>query len=387
VAPGPVKIKGDLIAPPAALWYLHPMGGKRSRWRRVLVVVSALLGLLLVTALGVLLLFEWRPEPLMETPVVGRGAPPAQPTAALSLLCWNIGYAGLSKDADFFMDGGEQVRPPDEAGVRRNLSAVVDFLEKNPADIVLLQEVDSDTSRSFGVDQVAAASRALPGHVYSRAINFKVPWIPYPLLRPIGAVESGLVSFSRYPVTRAVRHQLPGSYSWPVRVFHLKRCLHELRLPAPDGRDWVILHLHLSAFDRGGELRRQQMGYLKELMLRLHREGHHVVVGGDWNHAPPGVEAGTFPHRSGIPSWFQQVPGDWTPEGWQWAYDKATPSLRATNHPYVEGQNFVTIVDGFLVGPEIRIRSVRTTDLGFENTDHHPVRLEVGLTSADHGVR
>lgn len=363
------------------------MGGKRSRWRRVLFLVLALLGLLLVTALGVLLLFEWRPEPLMETPVLGRGAPPGQPPDALSLLSWNIGYAGLGKDADFFMDGGEQVRPPDESRVQKNLSAAVEYLDKNSADIVLLQEVDSDASRSFGIDQVAAASTALPGHVYARAINFKVPWIPYPLLRPIGGVESGLVSFSRHPLARAVRHQLPGSYAWPVRVFHLKRCLHELRLPAPDGKDWVILHLHLSAFDKGGELRRQQMGYLKELMLRLHKEGHHVIVGGDWNHAPPGVDAGTFPHRGEVPAWFQQVPKGWTPVGWQWACDRSTPSLRATNRPYVEGENFITVVDAFMVSPKIQIRSVRTQNLGFENSDHHPVHLEVGLTSTDQRVR
>jgi len=363
------------------------MNDPRSRWKRILLVVLALLGLLITTVIGVLLLFEWRPDPLMETPVMGRAAPPEKPPDSLSLLSWNIGYAGLGSEADFFMDGGRQVRPPDESLVRRNLSAVVDYLNENPADIMLLQEVDSDASRSFGIDQVAATAKVLPDHVYARAINFKVPWIPYPLLRPIGRVDSGLVSFSRYPLTRATRHQLPGDYAWPVRVFHLKRCLHELRLPAPDGKDWVILHLHLSAFDRGGELRRQQMGYLKELMLRLHSEGHHVIAGGDWNHAPPGVDAGSFTHRAEVPAWFQQVPGDWTPRGWQWACDRSTPSLRATNRPYVAGENFITIVDGFLVGPEIQIRSVHTEDLGFENTDHHPVRLEAGLTSTDSVVR
>jgi len=362
--------------------------GRRKRVaRRVLLAVLVLLGLLAIGVLGVLLLFEWRPEPLMETPVTGRAESPDRPPDGLSLLSWNIGYAGLGREADFFMDGGRQVRPPDEATVRTNLSAAVEYLERNPADIMLLQEVDSDASRTFGIDQVAAIAKLLPGYAYARAINFKVPWIPYPLLRPIGRVESGLVSFSRYPPSRAVRHQLPGDYSWPVRVFHLKRCLHELRLPAPDKKDWVILHLHLSAFDRGGELRRQQMSYLKDLMLRLCREGHHVIVGGDWNHAPPGVDPGTFAHRAEIPAWFQQVPDGWTPDGWQWAYDRSTPSLRATDKPYVAGENFITVVDGFLVSPEIQVRLVHTEDLGFEHTDHHPVRLEAGLTSTGSGVR
>jgi endonuclease/exonuclease/phosphatase family metal-dependent hydrolase len=248
---------------------------------------------------------------------------------------------------------------------------------------MLLQEVDLDASRTFGIDQVSAIAKVLPEHFHARAINFKVPWIPYPLLTPIGRVNSGLHSLSRFKLSKAVRHQLPGDYPWPVRVFHLKRCLHELRFPASDAKDWVVLHLHLSAFDAGGHLRKQQMAYLRELILKLEGEGQHVIVGGDWNQAFPGVGDHHFPHQAKIPDWFQKAPADWAPEGWKWVFDEKVPSLRATNKPYVPGENFVTSVDGFLVSPEIEVQKVECVDLGFVHADHQPVRIRVSLKTVE----
>lgn len=327
------------------------------------------------------MLIEWRPGPVEDTPVSGGGTRPVEPPASLDLLSFNIGYAGLGRRADFFMDGGKQVRPEREA-VEANLTAVKNVLRSHPADIVLLQEVDRDSSRSYGIDQAAALAGVLPGFAHSMALNFKVPWIPYPVLRPFGRVASGLISLSRFPPNSARRLQLPGYYPWPVRVFHLKRCLHLLRFPAPDGKDWVIINLHLSAFDKGGRLRREQMVYLKKLVVDLTGAGHYLIVGGDWNQAFPGIDGGTFAHSDTVPDWFQKMDPAWIPAGFQWAYDRTQPSLRATNKPYLPGQNFLTIVDGFLVGPGIEVQEVHTLDLDFAHSDHNPVLLRLKLKNA-----
>jgi len=355
------------------------MKAKLRRW--LLRAGLAVCAILLVSA-GVLLVMEWRPEPLEHTPVTPGAASPAAPLPAgarLSLLTWNLGYAGLGRGADFFMDGGRQVRPPDRDLVARNLASMAGWLREHPADVVLVQEVDWNSTRTFGIDQANEIEAALPAHFHARAMNFKVPWSPYPLLEPLGRVQSGSLSLSRHRPSSALRHQLPGAYSWPVRVFHLKRCLHEIHFPAPDGQDWVVLHHHLSAFDKAGQLRARQMDYLRRLAQRLYAGGHHVIVGGDWNHSFPGVADRQFPSRSEVPSWFRRVPEGWTPAGWRWAYDISTPSLRATDRPYTPGESFTTIVDGFLVGPDIEVISVTTFDLGFEHSDHQPVRLEVAL--------
>ncbi|MBN2498889.1 MAG: endonuclease/exonuclease/phosphatase family protein [Deltaproteobacteria bacterium] len=353
-----------------------------NRWLRRILWTGLVLAGIALAAAGWCLITEWRPDTQMDMPIYHAARAAAQPANRLRLLTWNIGYAGLGKTADFFMDGGARVNPPREE-VEANLANVSAFLARQSgADVLLLQEVDRDSARSFGIDQAAHLAAALPDHAYSFAPNFKVAFVPYPLTEPIGRVYSGLLGFSRQRIDRAVRFQLPGSYAWPVRVFHLKRCIQEIRLRAPDGRDWVVLHLHLSAFDSGGTLRRQQMDFLRRRMLQLYADGHHVLAGGDWNQAFPGLDAASFPHRAHVPDWFQRVPEGWTPEGWTWAFDRETPSLRATNRPYMPGESFVTSVDGFLLGPDVELVRVETEDLHFGPSDHHPVIVEVALRAA-----
>ncbi len=356
-----------------------PATRRLARWAlRAGAALGALAGLLAV----VLLLLEWRPPAEEATPVLGGGSVPLPPAAELRLLTWNLGYAGLDREADFFMDGGRQSRAASRARVEENLAGLTAFLRARPADALLLQEVDSPSSRSFEVDQVDALAAALPHHHLARALNYRVAWVPAPLWRPMGRVESGLVSLTRQRPLLARRRQLPGDFGWPVRVFQLKRCVHEVRLAGSDGRPWTLLHIHLATFDRGGALRREQLDFLRGLMQRRHAEGHHVIVGGDWNHAFPGLAERAFPAREPTPDWFQRVPEGWTPAGWSWAFDPAVPSLRAVGGPYRPGDTFLTSVDGFLLGPDVEPVEVRAHDLGFRHSDHNPVELHARLRPA-----
>jgi endonuclease/exonuclease/phosphatase family metal-dependent hydrolase len=338
-----------------------------------------------VAALLVLLLaMEWRPPAIAPTSVEAPGSITAgEPEASshLSLLTWNLGYAALDSSADFFMDGGTGVRAASPAAVRGNLAAISQYLAGHRADVVFLQEVDRRSSRSFDIDEAEALVGALPAWYHCYAPNYRVAWIPYPFLRPLGRVESGLLSLSRFRPADARRLQLPGRFPWPVRVFHLKRCLHELRFPAADGRDWVLINLHLSTFDSGGRLRKEEMAFLRVLLIDLAGAGDHVIAGGDWNQAFPDVPERRFPASSATPDWYRAAPAGWTPPGWRWAYDPEVPSLRATDRPYTPGVNFLTIMDGFLVGPGIEILSVKTDDLGFTHSDHQPVACEVALAA------
>jgi len=330
-------------------------------------------------------MLEWHPEAQIQTPVVGPNRPP-DPRSELHLVSWNIGYGGLGAEADFFLDGGKQVRPASRSIVERNLGGVLDFLKAHPVDLLMLQEVDKDAKRSHGIDQILAITEALPAYSHSFAANYRSPFVPAPLFDPLGRVHSGLLSMGRQHFTEALRLQLPGDYPWPTRVFHLKRCVHELRLPAPDGKDWVILHLHLSAFDKDGELRVQQMDFLKKRMLRLHAEGHHVLLLGDWNHAPPNFALDHYAHKAQRPTWFQQVPVGWTPHGWHWAYDNQVPSLRANNKPYSAGENFVTTVDTLLLSPDIELLELKCHDLGFTHSDHNPIEAKIKIKGSDTGT-
>lgn len=356
------------------------------KWVKLAVALLAIL----LFACVILFIMEWRPEPRQATPITAPSpeggnqvhADQAFAPDEISVLSWNLGYGGLDEGADFFLDGGKQVMPQSLDRVRSNIDAMAQWINVHQQDVILLQEVDFASKRTFGQDEGSIVLDALPGYFSSKALNFKVAYIPYPLSQPLGRMNSGLLSLSRFNLFSATRLQLPGFYPWPVRVFHLKRCIHELHIKASDGKDWVFLHLHLSAFDKNGELRTQQMDFLRRLMLRLFSQGHHVVVGGDWNHVPPGLAPHSF-SKAAVPFWLQSVPKQWTPNGWSWAFDPNTPSLRATNEPYFPGRTFVTTVDAFLVGPDIVVDEVHVQDLGFENSDHNPIIAKVHLVSTE----
>jgi len=70
---------------------------------------------------------------------------------------------------------------------------------------------------------------------------------------------------------------------------------------------------------------------------------------------------------------------DFFPEGWQWVFDPEVPSNRDVNQPYTKGKTPTTIIDFFVVSPNLEVIDVKTQDLGFEWSDHHPVRMRFRL--------
>jgi hypothetical protein len=46
---------------------------------------------------------------------------------------------------------------------------------------------------------------------------------------------------------------------------------------------------------------------------------------------------------------------------------------------YKEGVNFLSVIDGFLVSPNVEIKQVKGYDLKFKNSDHNPVKIWLKL--------
>jgi endonuclease/exonuclease/phosphatase family metal-dependent hydrolase len=223
------------------------------------------------------------------------------------------------------------------------------------------------------VDESAYLQKHLAGYGSIFAVNYKVPWVPVPLTRPMGAVLSGLLTFSRFHVRSAVRYSFPGREAWPRQLAELDRCFSESRLPVEGGRELVLLNSHLSVFDRGGRIRKLQLAYLKKRILDEYSRGNHVIVGGDWNHGLPGTDPERFKAAMARPGWYMALPDDFTPPRFAWAVDKTVPSIRSNGTAYKEGENFVAVIDGFLVSANVEIRMVTGHDLAFRNSDHNPV--------------
>ena len=80
--------------------------------------------LLILAAAAALVLWlsvtEFRPKAVEQVAVSGGTESLALSRGEeMELLCWNIGYGGLGKESDFFMDGGKNVKAADEETVKR----------------------------------------------------------------------------------------------------------------------------------------------------------------------------------------------------------------------------------------------------------------------------
>ena len=205
--------------------------------------------------------------------------------------------------------------------------------------------------------------------------------MPVPVFNPMGSVNSGLMTLSKFNSDgKGARYQLPGSFPWPNRLFNLKRALLVNRLPDEStGKEWVIINLHLSAYD-DGNLRDKELEFIREFLINEYDSGNFVVAGGDWNHILPGFNMGSFgDYRTKEKNLFRvkTLPENWMPGGWTWAYGKDVATVRSNEAPYKPGRNFTTVIDGFLLSPNLKINNVETINTNFKYSDHQPVLVEI----------
>ncbi len=336
--------------------------------------------LLAAGLLAFLSLTEFKPAEQETTEITGKAKKTLAAGDSLSILTWNIGYGALGDNADFFMDGGKMVRTADVERINSNLEEIVTEILSVKPDVVFLQETDSNSARSYYVDEYAYIQDDLERYCASFAPNFKVAFLPYPI-PPIGKVESGLATFSAFNVTDAQRVQLPVPFTWPMRMANLKRCLLVSRVPIKgSSKELVLVNLHLEAYD-DGEGKRAQTKMLADLLAVEAQKGNYVVAGGDFNQIFSSVDASAYPVQKG--NWKANTIEESVFSGdWQFLMDPTVPSCRSLYRPYAgtDKASFqYYLIDGFIVSGNCTISSCKAEDLGFTASDHNPVILQIRL--------
>ena len=338
----------------------------------LVVFVAALVGFLTVT--------EYDPPATQEVEVHGTARGELAAGDDISVVTWNIGYGGLSAEADFFMDGGSGVRTISHDGVLANLSGIEKELAFLDPDFVFLQEVDQDSERTYGINERARLATAFsPGYTSAYALNYDVAYVPYPL-PPIGSVESGIMTLSSVQASSATRVQLPCPFSWPVRLGNLKRCLLVERIPIQGSdTELVLVNLHLEAYD-DGEGKAAQTAQLASLLQEERAKGNYVIAGGDFNQSFSNVDTSAYP-LLGDEYWqCGYIDVNSLGDGFTAAMDATTPTCRSLDRPYDGSEPFqFYLIDGFIVSDNLRIDALETIDAGFEFTDHNPVLLNATL--------
>lgn len=323
-------------------------------------------------------ILEYRPDSEILLSSIEDGNENLPTSSSFRFLIWNIGYAGLNKEMDFFYDGGKMVRPSYPVVVR-NLQAFQQFLSENgPFDFCMLQEVDVHSKRSYHINQREQLQNALSYKYAYLGINYNVLYVPMPLTDPMGHVEAGLLSLSNHQPYECKRISYPYSIKWPLRTFLLKRCFMPMRYHLSNGKDLIVINTHNSAFDEGGKLRIAELEYLKEYMLSEYNKGNYVVAGGDFNQSPVGLvkefEGEIFDDKEYI-----AVSDTLFPKEWHFVFDNSCPSNRRTDVIYEKGRTRVALLDFFIASPNVKVERVKCHDLHFENTDHNPVEMVIRL--------
>lgn len=338
-------------------------------------IVAAFVVLILL-----LTIFEYRPADVESAVLVGGANGIVKSGKQFTILSWNVGYGDLGDNADFFMDGGKSVRNSTKERNLENINSICKNISLYNPDVIFIQEIDANSHRSYNIDQRNIFAQTFPNSVQTYAPNFKTFFVPYPL-PPIGKVDSGLLTLSRFGVESAQRIKLPSPFKWPVRVANLKRCLLVNRVLV-DGTDkeLVLVNLHLEAFD-SGEGKIAQTNALKKFMNAELEKGNYVIVGGDFNQVFSNTDISNFPQRE--KGW---KPGcidinDFSGH-WIFLQDSSNPTCRANTFPYKNAtpeQKQYFVLDGFIVSDNIQVEQMQTIDYNFVNADHNPVLLRVVL--------
>jgi endonuclease/exonuclease/phosphatase family metal-dependent hydrolase len=292
------------------------------------------------------------------------GSPPA--AEPLVVMTWNIGYAGLGEESDFKADGGHMLRPPGKQFVKKNLAGIQGVLRENRPDVVLMQELAGPGFLTMGVNVLGGVKAALADYSMFFSSDIRTRLFPGPI-----SLKHGLGTFSRvaHGPTEIIRiTEEPGTIMGFIkRHYHVQ--VTEMDV---SGQPWVLINVHLSAFDEGANTRMTQVREVLDLAETYYKQGKAVAVGGDWNMrlAPTDFAYTADPSAQ---FWIHDFPREELAEGWQLAIDPAVPSVRTNEQTYTAGVNYTTNIDGLLLSPNVVLESAKGIDLGFKYTDHQPV--------------
>ena len=356
--------------------------------RALKIVLCVLLALVLVGGGYVAYVFidYYRLEdntPLEVGRSLGSTSEPLTAGTPLRVASYNVGFGAYSDDYSFFMDGGTESRARSADAVRENLAGAANAALGLYADFLLLQEVDTDGTRSYHIDELAYLREQPMAEIYHSftfAQNYDSPYLFWPLTSPHGSNKAGLAVFSKWDITSALRRSLPIEDGF-MKLLDLDRCYSVQRLPVGD-RELVLYDLHLSAYTSDGTIANEQLEMLFADMLSEYEQGNWCVAGGDFNKDLLGDGGATFGVTGPEYTWAQPIPSEIIPEGISIVapFDGGSPvaSCRNADRPYGP-DDFCVTVDGFIVSGNVEVLSASVADTGFRWSDHNPVYMDFVL--------
>ena len=195
----------------------------------------------------------------------GTAASSAQTGVPYTVVSYNIGFGAYEDDYSFFMDGGTESWAWSKERLDENLSLIAQTLKDQMADYYFIQEVDTDSTRSYHRNEADILRRALTGYSSVWGQNYDSPFLFWPLTQPHGSSVSGLMTFSSAPIASSLRRSLPIE-TGVMKLVDLDRCYTVSRVPMENGRELILYAVHLSAYTSDGTIAIKQMEMLLDDM-------------------------------------------------------------------------------------------------------------------------
>lgn len=203
---------------------------------------------------------------------------PHEEEGVIKILTWNLGFL-YGKGSE-----GPGYEYRDQSFFKERMEELITFIRKENPDILCLQEIDFDSSRSGGINQARELALKAGYPYLAQAVSWKANYIPFPywpLSRNFGSMKSGGAILSKYPLKR---HNVelfakPASNPWWYNLFYLHRYAQSATVTIRD-KDYVIMNLHLEAFDKADRLKQ-----VRQLQERV-EENQVDFAAGDYNMVP-----------------------------------------------------------------------------------------------------
>lgn len=321
---------------------------------------------------------------------------------------YNIGFGAYSPDFDFFMDSGvmkDGTKVTGHRGTAISMEHVLEDIEGatqtitdlNP-DFAFFQEVDTKSTRSYGINQDAYLQTQFAEYDHVHAQNFHSAYLLYPFHDPHGKVRSGITTLSRYAIAAATRYSFTVSKSIN-KFFDLDRCFSVSEVAVENNHTLLLLNLHMSAYDKGGKIRAKQMEELNAFLAKAQENGDYVIAGGDFNHdlltyhpdfsytydALPFADQTQQQKPDWLAFFFDEEGKSGLPDGYRVIASDNISTCRAAEMPWEEGVNYVTVVDGFIVSNNVQVvehRNIVTANekaSQYAYSDHQPAWMSFQL--------
>ena len=322
-------------------------------------------------------LHEYSPGNEEELTVQGPKTKPIYAGDTITAVTYSIGYGIHDNTFDCKLEGGTMSKAADDTAIQRNMEPILFNITSLDPDIVLLQEVDRNSARSYYYDETEMIKSGMEDYNSVFANNFLCDYVPIDLL---GRTDSGLQTLTRlYALESAQRVSLPEDEKWPLSTAAVKECMLVERVELRESpKQLVIINVHLTNSDTNID----QYKEIAKFMQLEFAKGNYVIAGGNFNAMLPSVNAKNFPAIDEEGFYPEQLPMSVLTGGWKYCTDDRLPSARRCDKKYEEGkpdivQTYVT--DGFICSPNTIVEETKTSDTEFIRAAHNPVSVKVTL--------